>query len=951
MLLQKVSSKTGHQHVISEVAESYRAGRLLVFAGSGISEAAGLPSRTDLVEALSERCTDIDIDKLRADEVASLAQRAQWSDALAELRDGMGRNEFAYWLERCLDDSGAEIPAIARDIARMAPRLRAVLTTNMDFVLDRAFGGAWASFAGVTRDIPQRQHYILKLRGMLSDRATWIVTRDDYDQAFNDTQRHDVLTSLYHTYQILFVCHDFADRDIEQIIDKVGASGSLQPPRHVALVPAGMVIHPRKSVLAAAGIRVIELGVLDDGYAEISELLRAVSDEARESSPWPEAALASGFEPIEVSPHKALQTESSCPYPGLACLDEQNAEVFFGREADVSAALQLLGDTRAGHKRWLFIDGASGVGKSSLIQAGILPKVRHGHLVGTHKDWLVAVMRPGAEPVWNLAHIVFRTLHSHLPCKTDLDYLVSEFHRSETALANYLRQCTPAGHGLFLVIDQLEEAVTLASDGKRRAFDALLACALSDKAGPLYLATTVRADFAAHMADLPLLETLLNREASRFYLKAMSVPGLRAAIVEPARRAGLIWDDHLVDRILCDAADSDGSLPLVAHVLQALWLERDGHRLTHGAYESLGRVSGALTRSADAIVYSLSEDERALARALLLCLVAVGPRDTYTRRPITRSKALRAAGGGKRAENILARLSGGRDPDKPGNTGSSCARLLAVTQCEEHHRVDLVHEALLDQWASLAAWLDESRKELLLHDDLKARLDSWRRSGSSPRNLPADAELEYLLAARHLADDDEGDFLAMAEAKQSRARFRIKALIVFLLLVVAGVSWLAIYAFSQGDEAKRQAVVAQKKADEVEENAARLQARDAELAEAESKYRAAQRRTAQATQEAERAEADRRKAEARRERAERAAANAEAEQTHAVAQRNGALREWQRAKQLQAEAEQARKEAELAQLAAEKTQRQVEERLKQQAKIKADYLERKFGLSSEPPKE
>ncbi len=881
MLSSRISRTVALRSVLGEVAESYGVGKLIVFAGSGVAEAAGLPSRADLVRRLSEHAAGIDFDEIRLDEISDFAQRAQWSDALAELREALGRNEFSHCLERFLDDSGTGIPDIARSIADMAPHLRAVFTTNMDRVLDRAFGGTWTSFAGVTRDIPQRRRYILKLRGMLGDRATWIVTRDDYDRARYDSQRFDVLSSLYHTSQILFICHDFADRDIERIIHRVGTSDSPQPPRHIALVPVGMELHERRSILAAAGIRVVELGTLDGGHAEICEFLRRVPEEARQYGRLPLATPSAGFGAADAEHGKAHGAGPDCPFPGLECFDESRAGYFFGRDAEVSAALQLLGNTPAGHKRWLFIDGASGVGKSSLVQAGILPKVRHGHLSGAYKDWISVIVRPGAEPVRNLAHAVQRALNIPLRHGTTLDEQEARFRASETALANCLRQCTPPDHGLLLIIDQLEETFTLPGDQERSTFDALLAGALSDKGGPLYLITTIRGDFTAHMAELPCLETLLNREASRFYLKAMSPPGLRSAIVEPARRAGLSWEPHLVDRILRDALDSEGSLPLVAHVLQALWLERDGDRLTYDAYERLGGVTGALTRCADSILDSLAPDEHELARALLLCMVSVGPRDACTRRPVSRGKALRAAGGGKRAERILARLSGGRDPGMPGDVKLARARLLTVTDHSNEHRVDLVHEAMLVRWTTLAAWLEENRKELLLHDDLKARLESWKRSGSSPRNLPSGAELEYLLAAMHVADNAERAFLSQASRKQSRARLWLRGLIVFLLLALVGVSWLAVYAFSRAREAEEKKVALQTASQELwhaKEDERRSLERaveaEAKAEAARNKARAQDKRAVEAGRQADEAEQRMRQAEQRMRQAERRAGKA-----------------------------------------------------------------------------
>ena len=786
----------GVQSVVSEVARAYWTGRLIVFAGANVAQVAGAPSWKDLVRYLSARARQIDGEPGRLAEIDTLLRQGHRAEVLSALNEALGMIEFGHCFEAFQSNVEINRAPLVQAIASLSPNLRAVLTPNMDFVLRRAFPTSWVPFANVTRDIPQRRRYILMLRGMLSDRSTWMVTREQYHRAWQHPERDDVLTSLYHTNQILFICHDFADCDIERIVDRVGGANSPQPPRHVALVPRGMTLHRRKRALAAAGIQVVEMGAAADGYADICAFLRTISTRSELADIAHSRATATNQTPVAV-PESQGPSVADCPFPGLDYFDESRAEYFHGRQADISHLLQALGDTSAGHKRWLFIEGASGAGKSSLIRAGLIPKVRHGHLAGSFEQWIPVVMRPGTNPVTSLAF----ALHGagYLPRGHTLAAVLAGFRASDTGLADHLRSYIPAGHGLLLVVDQLEEIFTLADEGERHALDALLACALADKGGPMYLITAMRGDFSRHLAELPLLETVLNREASRYHLANLGADGLTEAIVEPARRAGLVWDRLLVERILRDARPlhSDGSLPLVAHVLQALWLKRDGNRLTLAAYEELGGVAGAVTKSADELMEGFSIEERQLARKLLLCLAAVGPRGTFTRRPVRRDKALRAAGGGKRAERILIRLSGGRDGNKPDGATAASVRLLAVTRESERYRVDLVHEALLDCWQTLHTWLAESTKELLLHDDLKARLESWKRAGSSPRSLPSGAELAYLYQAMTIADQEERAFLEAAHRKEHRARLRLKGLIAFLLVAMTGVSLLMLLAAQQ----------------------------------------------------------------------------------------------------------------------------------------------------------
>ena len=147
----------------------------------------------------------------------------------------------------------------------------------------------------------------------------------------------------------------------------------------------------------------------------------------------------------------------------------------------------------------------------------------------------------------------------------------------------------------------------------------------------------------------------------------MTGPGLLSSMEEPAKRAGIAWEKGLTTRVLKDASASEGGLPLLAYVLRALWLDRDGRTLTHRSYEDLGRVGGALAKSADAIVDELGKEGKEQARRLLLRLVKIGRGADDTRQMASRAEVL-AAAGGPDAESVLTRLSGGIDSNGAGSS-------------------------------------------------------------------------------------------------------------------------------------------------------------------------------------------------------------------------------------------------------------------------------------------
>ncbi len=486
----------------------------------------------------------------------------------------------------------------------------------------------------------------------------------------------------------------------------------------------------------------------------------------------------------------------------MESFDEDRADFFFGRETEVNAALHLLGSQPGRYVRWLQVEGVSGSGKSSFARAGLVPKVRLGWIGGAPRAWRVAVVKPGTQPLLGLAHAVH---HALSPAQVSLEAFLQELHKSPTALASFLRQHTPPGHGVLLLVDQFEELFTLSALESARAFDKLLATALEDTDGPLHLLTTIRGDFLGRFKELPALETLRGGHAAHYRLERMRPLALQAAIQQPARKVGLSWEPGLPETLLEDISELEAGLPLLAHVLSELWARRQGKTLTSEAYKSLGGISGALTRSADSLIASLGE-EGTHARSLLLAL-ATRQGGILSRRSLSRTEALVVAGGGPRAEQLLARLSGGRGPNQP-ETVAAPPRLLVVTQSAGVERVDLVHEALLTRWATFNRWLEEERPTLERRDELEAMARVWHASGAVKSALPLGRQLAYLHTASPVTQLGR-EFLHRAGANAIRYRKLVVYTYTFVAFVVIGTATglTVMYQRYQQTEQVRQAAL------------------------------------------------------------------------------------------------------------------------------------------------
>lgn len=262
------------------------------------------------------------------------------------------------------------------------------------------------------------------------------------------------------------------------------------------------------------------------------------------------------------------EVSAGCPYRGLLPYDSGDADSFFGREADVDACLRRLRDSGL-----LAVVGPSGVGKSSLVRAGVVAALmRSGRPV--------LVTTPGPRPTDSLGEL-----------------------RSQGQQT--------------LVIDQTEEAVTTCPDPVERAryFAALAAHVAAGGA----LVLSMRADHLGDLAPYPNIARLL--EEGLYLLGPMAEPDLRNAIEGPARCAGLRLEPGLVDLLVREVEGEPAALPLLSHVLRATWERREGPTLTVDGYRATGGIRSAVSNSAERLYDAMDASQRSRLRTLLLRLV------------------------------------------------------------------------------------------------------------------------------------------------------------------------------------------------------------------------------------------------------------------------------------------------------------------------------------------
>ncbi|MFL5860594.1 MAG: BTAD domain-containing putative transcriptional regulator, partial [Solirubrobacteraceae bacterium] len=388
-----------------------------------------------------------------------------------------------------------------------------------------------------------------------------------------------------------------------------------------------------------------------------------------------------------------------CPFKGLESFDIADAKYFCGREL---LAAELL--ARAAESSLVGILGASGVGKSSLLRAGVLAALARGELPGS-AAWRHLLVRPGERP--------HRQLRRALGGE-----------RLEAVLAGLA-----PGERLVIAVDQLEELFTSCDDEDERAgFLEMLSIAASDVQQRALVLVALRGDFYARFASYARFAELLSSQ--HVLVGPMGRAELAEAIEQPAARAGLEIERPLVEELVSHAAGQSGGLPLLSAMLVELWQARDRRVLRYESYRASGALHAAVARLAEAAYGQLGTAQQHVARTVLLRL-AGDQAGTLVRRRAPVAELDRIDG----ANPVVSALINGR--------------LLTLSD----GRVELSHEALLHEWPRYRAWLDEDRAGRRLHGHLSAAAAEWEAGGRDPAELYRGARLTSALDW----DRDHGD--------------------------------------------------------------------------------------------------------------------------------------------------------------------------------------------------
>jgi WD40 repeat protein len=482
-------------------------------------------------------------------------------------------------------------------------------------------------------------------------------------------------------------------------------------------------------------------------------------------------------------------------YPGLAAFGVADAGVFFGRDDEIRRLLERLAAPGTHDAaRFIAVVGPSGSGKSSLLRAGLLPRLARQ----TGRWQLLGPLLPSDRPTVALARALaaaFRARERNCD-RADVQRRLAEGSQRLIELLDDLTDLAGGQSRVLLAIDQAEELLTRSSNRERAQFLELLAPAMALN-GPLWVVATLRAEFLARLAAIEGMAPLLDEP---MVVGPLPRSRLAEVIARPAQRAGLQFQAGLIERMVDDTVGGD-ALPLLAYTLQQLAdASEPGRPISNADYDTLGGVVGALTRQADRVTAQLQRQgaSNAVLPALLrLTTVEAGGEPTRRRVPLTRFA-------GTSQEVIEAFVD---------------ARLLTTASHEDTTTVEVAHEALLRQWPPLRQAVEMSRRELELRADLERLAHDWN---------DADRDESYLLRGARLAQSaelsrtsheelghTERAYLAASQARASadlehtrRTNRRLRRLVAGLAILLLAAITASGFALRATNTAQQQTLIA-----------------------------------------------------------------------------------------------------------------------------------------------
>lgn len=387
------------------------------------------------------------------------------------------------------------------------------------------------------------------------------------------------------------------------------------------------------------------------------------------------------------------------PFVGLRPFRTEESLLFFGRKEQTVELLQQLHRTR-----FLAVVGSSGCGKSSLIRAGLIPKLKAGFLVEDRDRWLTATMKPGDAPLKNLAASL---LDGTFGDTTDamIDGFVKAIRQSgvETITTRLAAKLGDSSSNLLLLIDQFEEIFRFGVESNKadlreeaEDFVSLMLALAEQPTLPIYVVMTMRSDFIGDCDNFYGLPEAMNR--SQYLVPRLTRQQRQQAIEGPIRLFGGQITPRLLDRVLNDIGDKADQLPVMQHALMRtfeIWQKSNTHKIDIEHYEAIGTLSEALSRDAENALKGLSDNEQQIAKQIFQALTDIDAKNRQIRRSV-------------HLNDVIAITETNRETvSKVIESFCSEGRSFLILSDATNPLIEISHESLIRRWHKLQVWIDE----------------------------------------------------------------------------------------------------------------------------------------------------------------------------------------------------------------------------------------------------
>jgi len=496
-----------------------------------------------------------------------------------------------------------------------------------------------------------------------------------------------------------------------------------------------------------------------------------------------------GLLPNSQNGEPALVLVGDNPYKGLDAFQTEDAHLFFGREAFTNQILEQIQD-HGSAQRFMAVVGPSGSGKSSIVRAGLIPALRSNRLPNS-KDWAIVTMFPSVNPFFELETALHGIAQRQQPD------VLKMLQRDARGLARVSSLILPEDQPLLIIIDQFEELFTLVERPEiAQQFMDLIYAAVTDPRSMVRVIITLRADFLDRPLMYPDFSWLIQKQ--HVLVVPLNPEEMERAILLPAQQANVTIESAVIAKIVAEAHEQPGALPLLQFTLTELFDNRVGNTIDLRTYDEIGGLLQTLAAQADKVLASLESEHQHVVRQLMLRLITLGEGTEDVRRRVPMSELRSMHVSSAALDYVIQFLTANR--------------LLTVDMDPSTRTptVEVAHEALIREWAALRQWLDESRGDVRMQRLLSIAAGEWNRH---------ERDVSYLMRGGRLAQFHtwqesttlaltqlETEFLtaSIAERERQRRLQRVRRNVALAVAIAAALVMgiLAILANSARNQAE-----------------------------------------------------------------------------------------------------------------------------------------------------